>query len=405
MQEERVDDMAEVETQAQEGAQPTGRIRPPVRVLYVLDRTPRDRSTMDLVKRLGRLGRMQFHAAAVVLEPHGPGTEKIQGKNVRVVSLEARDRAGVSGFAADVKAILGLRSVVAKFDPDVVHAIGPRSLVIVGLAQTSFPRTPVVIEGLEARRNRGFRGIFEKLARRSLTAPIIAQTDGDAWDRPWLAWAPEDAKIHMGHGIDLSAARSAPLLGPDDLPLERRYLGLVLNPGEVGALRPMLEAFRVVAADEPDLDLVVFTDGAVISSARWEEDLDLRGRVRFLEPPAEWASLVRRLEVLWVHGRPRPSQRAILEGMAVGVPVVCDPTTGLRPRIETLGGALMRDGHWPDQFAEATRELLASQQLRASVGAAGKKLVEMEFPMAAHAERWRDLYEKLTSASPPPNPG
>ncbi|HGY92892.1 MAG TPA: hypothetical protein ENK43_17140 [Planctomycetes bacterium] len=400
-----MDDMPELETPAPAGEAQAGRIRPPVRVLYVLDRTPRDRPTMDLVKRLGRLGRMQFHAAAVVLEPHGPGTEKIQGKNVRVVSLEARDQAGVSGFAADVKAILGLRSVVAKFDPDVVHAIGPRSLVIVGLAQTSFPRIPVVIEGIEAGRNRGFRGIFEKLARRSLTAPVIAQTDGDAWDRPWLAWAPEDARIQMGHGIDLAAARSAPLLGPEELPLERRYLGLVLNPGETSALRPMLEAFRVVAADEPDLDLIVLTEGAAICSARWEEDLGLRGRILFREPPAEWASLVRRLEVLWVHGRPRPSQRAILEGMVVGVPVVCDHTTGLRPRIETLGGALMRDGQWPRQFAEATRELLESDPLRTSVGAAGKKLVEMEFPMAAHAERWRDLYEKLTCVSPPPNPG
>ncbi len=357
---------------------------------------------MDLVKRLGRLGRMQFHAAAVVLAPHGPGTEKIQGKNVRVVSLEARDRSGLPGFVADVKAILGLRSVVAKFDPDVVHAIGPRSLLVVGMAQTSFPRLPVILEGLEEGKNRGFRGIFEKIARRSLTTGIMARTDDDAWDRPWLAWAPEEATVRMGHGIDVSAARSAPLLGPEDLPLERRYIGLVLNPGEAGALRPMLEAFRVVAADEPDLDLVVFTEAGGMSSGRWPEDLGLDGRVRFHAPPAEWASLVRRLEVLWVHGRPHPSQRAILEGMAVGVPVVCDHTTGLKPLIETIGGALMRDGAWPRQFAEATRELLESSELRANVGAAGKKLVEMEFPIDAHAERWRDLYEKLSDVSPPP---
>ncbi|MCB1282692.1 MAG: hypothetical protein KDB18_14310, partial [Salinibacterium sp.] len=93
----------------------------PVRVLYVLDDSDRGRGTAALVRLLKRIKRHQFQAAVVSIAPHGDGTEKIQGQDFRVVSLDAPDRPGLSGLKSGLRALGGLRTLIQRYQPDVLH--------------------------------------------------------------------------------------------------------------------------------------------------------------------------------------------------------------------------------------------------------------------------------------------
>ena len=63
-------------------------LRRPVRVLYVVDHTQPSAANKQLVRWLGQFRRMQLKAAVACLDAYGDAVEKIQGKNVPVVSIE-----------------------------------------------------------------------------------------------------------------------------------------------------------------------------------------------------------------------------------------------------------------------------------------------------------------------------
>lgn len=104
---------------------------------------------------------------------------------------------------------------------------------------------------------------------------------------------------------------------------------------------------------------------------------------------------MKRMNVLWMHGSPWPQTSTILKAMCAGVPVVCDDTTPLAGHIREIGGALMCDGGWPRQFAEATRELSEDGKLSDAVALAGQEVVKRYHPFDLWSESLRDFYQEM----------
>ncbi|MEZ6197652.1 MAG: hypothetical protein R3F20_18310 [Planctomycetota bacterium] len=166
-----------------------------------------------------------------------------------------------------------------------------------------------------------------------------------------------------------------------------RRIGCVTPRGSAAALREMLEAFRAFGALDPGATLIVLAEPERAPLAPWTERLGLEDRVQRRPLGVDPGVALQDLDQLWLHGGPEPDPRLALMAMARGIPVVIDHVTSLAPGIREIGGALMRDGAWPRQFAEAARELVESEDLRAAVSRAGPILVAERHARGAYLDR------------------
>ena len=377
------------------------RTRKSVRVLFVLDDSELGPAPVYVTKLLRRFKRMQVVPAICTIALHGDGTERMQGQDVSVVSLEGLTARGWRGGLSSLTTLMRARHLMRKYEPDIVHLIGARARIIGGFAASSVPSVKLVSSMDASTPNRGLARLAENLGRRVGVEPAVVVDEAAEKPRRGTRRGFLDTGRYVaGSSLDRSAARSAAVLGFESLAPAPCTVGLPLIPGELDAAREMFAAFRIFGAGRPDARLVVFAGRAESRLDGWIDDLGLGGRVFFVEPPIEPASILRRMSVVWVHGRQRPDSRWILEAMNVGIPVVCDQVTPLVSAIERWGGALMRDRLWPRQFAEATEELQADPELRQRVGEGGRKLCDELCDFAAHAERVRDLYGWLVHGEP-----
>ncbi|MCW5557576.1 MAG: glycosyltransferase family 4 protein [Verrucomicrobiae bacterium] len=108
----------------------------------------------------------------------------------------------------------------------------------------------------------------------------------------------------------------------------------------------------------------------------------LSGRVAFPPPAANDADTLSQLDVL-LHCsvKPEPFGRVIIEGMAVGVPVISAKDGGV-PEIVTPGvnGGLARPGDHEDYLAQLTA-VLGSPSMRAAWVLAGRRTVQQRFTL------------------------
>jgi glycosyltransferase involved in cell wall biosynthesis len=121
--------------------------------------------------------------------------------------------------------------------------------------------------------------------------------------------------------------------------------------------------------------------------------LGLEGRVIFTGYRSDVPSIVNALDVL-VHTSvtPEPMGRVILEGMALGKPVVATDHGGPREIIEAgRSGFLVAPGD-PVRLAESLDQLIASPELRARVGREAIARVSTHFSVAEYARRVQEVY-------------
>lgn len=89
---------------------------------------------------------------------------------------------------------------------------------------------------------------------------------------------------------------------------------------------------------------------------------------------------------------------AVLEAMAVGLPVVVTPEVGLARTVADAGAGLVVDGE-PEAFGRAIASLAADPDLRRRMGEAGRKTARDRFSWAAIAQRMETLYRELVRPS------
>ena len=372
-------------------------LQPPfLRVLYVLDDTRSTPTTAELVRILARLVPQRVQAAVCSIAPFGDATEDIQHENVPVVSLERAAAEGLLGVGRDILAVLGLRALVEKFEPDILHLFGRRALTVGRLA-AGMTRRPFLGSVGTERVRRGFAGLVDRLARSAPGRGRLVFADQDAAAAYRSADGGGEPIEIVGHGIDARAMRSGFVTPFEVLPRGGFTVGCRIEPGSTDSLRTVLEAFRIFGAGVPEARLVLFATAAEAHLEPWVDDLELAGRVLAVAPKGDGSELIRRMDVMWIHARPKPDQGLILRSFCHGVPVVCDHDTGLAPEIREIGGALMRDARWPRQVAEATRQIFADPEMRAALSRSGRLVVERRHPMGPYVSRLRSLYAAVVA--------
>jgi glycosyltransferase involved in cell wall biosynthesis len=184
-----------------------------------------------------------------------------------------------------------------------------------------------------------------------------------------------------------------------------RRIGLVGNWTWVKGIEVFLEAAARVREGR-DGALEIHLVGARLETQRayaeridrLVDDLGLADstiRHGYLEDPER---IVAGLDVLVLSSHSEACPQAVLEAMALAVPVAATDVGGvrelLRPESERPAGLVVppRD---PADLARAILDLLADPDRAARMGRNGRALAESDFSLAICAERHRALYEEL----------
>jgi len=157
----------------------------------------------------------------------------------------------------------------------------------------------------------------------------------------------------------------------------------------------LIRALAEVAPGRPDLTLEIAGDGperaALEALAR---DLGVGAAVRFLGVVGRDAVLasLRRATVFALPCRLDGSDRdgipvALMEAMAVGVPVVSTRISGVPELVESGGSGLLVPAGDAPALARALSRLLGNPALRARLAAGGRARVVAEFEQGANARR------------------
>jgi glycosyltransferase involved in cell wall biosynthesis len=121
------------------------------------------------------------------------------------------------------------------------------------------------------------------------------------------------------------------------------------------------------------------------------------GRVRFHGhlSQEEVADLIRSSSALVLPSRAYENQpRAILEGMAAGVPVVASAHSGIPELVEHETNGLLVEPDDARALADALGRLLADPAAAAEMGRAGRRRAEALFSPGAHLDRLNRLYRE-----------
>jgi len=297
----------------------------------------------------------------------------------------------------------------------IVHANSIRAGIVLGLS--GMRRTPTVVHVRDVLPPGPLTSATMRLIAASARAVIAnSRYTGDAVRAAApsasveVIYNPVDLERWDPERIDRADARAGlgePLAG-------RLLLGVVAQLSPWKGQDTAIEALRLLRADGRDAHLLLVGSAKFLArSTRFDNerylerlralvaDAGLEDRVSWLGEREDVPELMRALDVLLLPSWEEPFGRAVIEAMALGVPVVATDVGG-PAEIITDG----RDGYLlapRDAAAWARRitELADHPELAAEIGQAGRRNVRERFTVAGHLDAVLALYARLCGGEPP----
>lgn len=383
-----------------------------MKVLYVnhtAEVSGAERSLLSLLAALD--GAVDRHMACprgrlcAEVEELGVGVSAIVGTagSLRLHPLHTpRALAEMSVAAAQVRRIARAQRA------EVVHANSIRAGIVLGLAGPRSTATVVHVRDCLPP-GRATSATMRLIARTATT--VVANSDYTA--RSVTAAAP-NARVEVVHNpvdlerwnperIDRAQARAA--LGESGT--RAVLLGVVAQLSPWKGQDTAIEALRLLCAEGVDAQLLLIGSAKFVArSTRFDNEAYVAGlreqvaraglqeRVTWLGERDDVPELVRALDVLLLPSSEEPFGRALIEAMALGVPVLATEVGG-PPEIvrDGIEGYLLKPRE-PAAWAAAVRRIVESPERAAAMGLAGRERVRDAFTAERHAEAMLDVYER-----------
>jgi glycosyltransferase involved in cell wall biosynthesis len=332
-----------------------------------------------------------------------------EGMDVEVLGLQ-----GPGGLAAALQAdgvpvrwieppvrhiaqwVYRVRRELQRFRPDLVHTWTEQANAIGRLATvtTGVPRLIASVRTLPDRPSLWNHALERTLARRTQTYVVNSRT---AYQFCQAQGVPGARLTLIPDGVSVAA----PATEAERMDVRQR-LGLPPQAKLIGAVGPLLPAKRlkdlIWATDllrvfYRDIRLLVIGDGPQRwRLQRYARQVQAPWRTLFLGERDDWRDLIRGLDCLGQAGQRESQPRAVLEAMAVGVPVVATNIAGHRELIEPdQTGRLVPVG---DRGAMARQiyRLLEDRPLAERLTSAARQFVQQQHSVDTMLQRYRQLY-------------
>ena len=223
-----------------------------------------------------------------------------------------------------------------------------------------------------------------------LTDTLLTQNRSDLELAERYGIGPEDHRRRIGNGIDLTRFR--PRAG-GPRPREPYLLTCVARFEPVKNHEMLLQAVKRLSDEGVPLRLRLVGEGAGLSACRHRVvALGLEGVVDFLGYRDDIPSLLAETDVAVLTSRKEGIPRAVLEAMAMEVPVVATWVPGTREALRPGVTGLAVELDDVEGLANALRTLLGDPLLRRRFGEAGRKVALEEFDERPIAETLQRIY-------------
>ena len=335
-------------------------------------------------------------AGVVSLKPAGEYARKIKGQGFRVESL-GLTRAPRPSDAAR------LAEIITRERPDLVHALMYQAIQLCRLAKTktAFPFKLVSSPRVHYRT----RSIWTLLVDRALKNRddlLIAECDSsrDFLIRR-LGYAPDRVRT-IRNGVDL-AGWPVSKAGRRKRRLELRLGSGDLLVGAVGRLDKQKGFSALIEAmarlKNTNLRCVILGDGP--ERARLEALVRKRELEKFVRLPGERGDIASWLSAFDIYCLPSLWEglpNALLEAMALGLPVVASAVDGVPEAVKNGGTGLLVPASNPAALADALKELASDPARRAAMGAAARARVADKFTLRRMIDEYENAYAAVLAA-------
>ena len=386
----------------------TAIVRGPVRIAYVLPYLVAGGTEGHVLSLVRRIDRQRFTPLVIALGGGGELEPLFRKEGVPVHTL---DRTGITPRPGQrgrtMRDVLGctrsLSGILRRERPDILHTYLPIANVIGPFAaKLSWVRRVIVSKRAMANYKERFPLLrrIESLGNR-LADVILVNSDAVRRDveRTERNWEGKFRKIYNGvTPIDpWTPEKTRAFRRREGIPADAIVALCVSNFYPYKGHEDLIEAAaRVVAAFPNVIFLMAGRDAGTMEATKARaREQGIQGSVRFIGSRTDVPDLLR-FSDLFVHpSREEGFSNAILEAMAVGLPVVaCDVGGNPEAVVDGVTGRLVppRD---PERFAAAMVELVADESKRKIFGEAGLRRAADRFSLDRMVGEMESLYESL----------
>jgi glycosyltransferase involved in cell wall biosynthesis len=348
---------------------------------------------LDLASRLDRQPGKET-ILVLLGERIAPGFPGSESRRIQVASYDGRYNRPSSIAAA----VIATRKVLRRYRVDIAHSHGWDADVIVGLARRGLQIQHIAHQHILADWAASHRAVHR--ARRSLTRMALTgrRTHWVAVSRAvgeslsCLPWLPSEEMHIILNGVDVDRF-SPPKLRAEG---SRPVIGVAARLAPMKGLEYLIEAIAELGRREVSCELRVVGDGPSRSGLEAKiRQLGVADRVCLLGQRDDMPEFYRSIDVLALpsialDGLPL----SILEGMAMGLPVVSTFVSGI-PEVVVQGvsGVLVPPRN-AVALADALQPLLQSDVLRTRMGQEGRRRAERVFSLERMVTQVRELYDQ-----------
>ena len=325
---------------------------------------------------------------------------RIEAEGFRVHALDWRRRG--NGPLATVRAVLDIAALYRREQPDLIHHVAMKPVIVGGLAAWLTGREAVVnaLTGLgyvfigESPVKQPIRAVIRFVLKRR-GSRLLLQNHDDARLLVSRGFAdPARLTVIRGSGIDIE--HYAPLPEPETGPVTVAYVGRMLEDKGIPTL---VEAHRRVRERGIDLRLVlVGTPDPENPTTVTEASL----REWAARPGLEWRGAVSDVRTVWrdAHFAVLPSRReglpkSLLEAASCARALVATDVPGCREIARAGENALLVPPDDTEALAAALETLATDALLRARFAAARRALVVSDLAAGPVGARTVELYRSV----------
>jgi glycosyltransferase involved in cell wall biosynthesis len=222
-----------------------------------------------------------------------------------------------------------------------------------------------------------------------------------------VVYNPVDLERFDPARIDRAGARA----GLGELAARRLLLGVVAQLSPWKGQDTAIEALALLRDEGVDAHLLLIGSAKFLASAtRFDNEAyvtRLRGlvassgledRVSFMGEREDVPELMRDLDVLLLPSWEEPFGRAVIEAMALRVPVIATNVGGPAEILEHGREGYLLPPRQPRAWAAAVRGLAEDPDARAEMGRAGRLRVQQRFTVADHLAQMLDVYTRAIAS-------
>jgi glycosyltransferase involved in cell wall biosynthesis len=375
----------------------------PERILFVVDGFyPATGGAEKQVRTLAQAFAAAGHTVEVVapqLDPSLPTADAVDGLTLTRLAYPHIKMLGALFLCARY----GLWVWKRRGDFDAIHINMAKNLAAVsGLMRPFLPATVTVkISGawefdgglLDPKlRHRPAQRLYNWCVRRVDNIQCVSEYTRDTLR---AAGYPEASLLMIPNAVDLR--RFAPR------PAAARKPGAPVNVVYVGRIRPvkgvtvLVDAWPKVVPGNA-ARLVIAGDGADREAlARSARESGVGDTVEFLGEVSDVPAVLSRADVYVQPSFQEGLPNAVLEAMAMGLPIVATRVSGNEDVVADGDNGLLVPPGDPDALAAALRRLVADPELAARMGRRSREIVESRFSLAAVMNQLRDAYRKSSA--------